>query len=544
MQNKSNKTCINCEGTSFIPLYRFPKINKMIVKCEYCNILSLEPKPTEEELKGIYDGGYFNNNKLLSNKVTGIYGYVDYISERLNKQNGYKKNVQYINRYQIKGPNKSKLLDLGCGLGHFLDIAYDYGHDVSGVEFNNSAIEYIKNRYTYKIQTVDEFENSKETYDVITAYDVIEHVLDPVKTLHQLSSKVKTNGLLVILTTQARSITSRILGKRLEDFRRTSEHIYFFSPKNLSELLSKYGFEVLKVQSQGHSFQLDMLCQRIRNISKIIYFPMKTILTIMPFLGKINIYINPFTKFVLYARKVENEGNLNDIFSSKKLSIIMPAYNEQFYLEKIVNKVLAVDYGMNFELIIIDDGSSDRTFQIASELSEKVNVSAFRIEHAGKGRAVYEGFQKSTGDFVVIQDADLEYDPEDIKKLLEVVQKTNAYAVYGTRFSGEYRRTGSYIYTLGNNFLTMLTNLLCGLNLTDMETCYKLFDGNLIRSIKIKSKGFDFEPEITCKLSNLKIPIYETAISYNPRSKLQGKKIGVKDGFSAIFSIIKYKIFN
>ncbi len=546
MVSKNNEftECINCNGTDHVELYSFPEAKKRIMKCNYCEMLSLDPKPTPEELRQVYSDSYYDNDKLLEKEIGGIYGYVDYISERINKQSCYKRILSYINRYNVPGLNPSQLLDYGCGLGHFLDIAYDFNHEVYGVEFNQSAIDYIEKRYKYNVQTVDAYNSSTQQFNVITSFDVIEHLLEPSEALQRFAEKLKHNGILVLTTTHARSITSKLLGKRLEDFRRISEHIFFFSPKNLSEMLYKHGFEVLKIHSQGHSFQLDMLCDRLKNTSKIAHGCLKTLLNVLPFLKRVSIYINPLTKFTLYARKVKTGKLPEQEFSRKKLSIIMPAYNEQTYLKTIVSKVLSIDYGMDYELIIVDDGSKDRTFTIAKELAADPRIKPYTIPHAGKGAAVYEGIRKSIGDYVVIQDADLEYNPEDINKLLNTVKETNASVVYGTRFSGDYRRTGSFIYTLGNKFLTLLTNLTCGLNLTDMETCYKLFDGDLIRSVKIQSKKFDFEPEITCKLSRQKIALYETPISYEARTKLQGKKIGFSDGIQAIYAIFKYRFFD
>lgn len=532
------KPCICCGGNKFRNLYDFPTVQKKILMCNYCQLMVLDPMPTTDELKEIYKEDYFSNSKLHEGEVSGIYGYSDYISERINKQSAYKLNLAIIKRYILSAPDQASLLDYGCGLGHFLDIAYDSRYKVTGLEFNPAAIDYIRNRYTYNVQHTERLAEI-EKQDVITAFDVFEHLQDPIATLKSFHDKLNDNGLLVISTMDSRSFTSRLLGKRLEDFRRTSEHLYFFSRKNITQILEQNGFEVLHIHSQGHSFPLGVLAQRISNMIPAVGVFLKGLLLLLPFLKNVNIYLNPLTKMVVYARKRSDNNP-----ERKLLSLVMPAYNEQLYIEKVVEKVLSTDYGIDFELVFVDDGSTDRTLELMEKYSSHPRVRIISAPHKGKGAAVRRGIKESKGDLVIIQDADLEYDPAEIKSLVEGMEKTKSVVVYGSRFTGKYRKTGSFLYTAGNIFLTFFTNLMTGLNLSDMETCYKLFDGNLIRSIHLVSNGFEFEPEITCRLSQKKIDILEVPISYMARTRFQGKKIKISDGFKAVFTIIKYTFVN
>ena len=235
-----------------------------------------------------------------------------------------------------------------------------------------------------------------------------------------------------------------------------------------------------------------------------------------------------------------------------KLSIIIPVYNEGMTIHLILDKVKDVSLINNVkkEVIIVNDCSSDDTDnKIENYITTNPNLNIQYFKHStnkGKGAALHTGISKATGEYLIIQDADMEYDPKEYNDLLNPVVNGFADVVYGSRFMvGNPHRILFYWHTLGNKFLTGLSNMLTNLNLTDMETCYKLFDTQMIKSIPLKEKRFGFEPEVTAKISRIEgIRLYEVGISYYGRTFHDGKKIGWKDGVRALWYILKYNIWN
>jgi glycosyltransferase involved in cell wall biosynthesis len=226
-----------------------------------------------------------------------------------------------------------------------------------------------------------------------------------------------------------------------------------------------------------------------------------------------------------------------------KVSVVIPVYNEKDTILQLLGNVRKVD--LDKEIIIVDDFSTDGTRALLQNMAPSNNTKViFQPQNQGKGAALRRGFDEVTGDIVIIQDADLEYDPAEYSELIQPILSNKADVVYGSRFLGRPHRVLLFWHSIGNRILTTLSNMLCDLNLTDMETCFKTFRSELLEKISFREDRFGFEPEFTAKVAKARCRIYEVPISYSGRDYSEGKKIGWKDGVAAIYFIFKYRFFN
>jgi len=308
-----NLTCPFCGERG--PSIRYDYDVATIVRCSECSLMWLHPMPNLDDLHEIYTEEYYANNQFLEGDNNYIYGYSDYIAERINKQWGYKRFTQEVKQklpeelFSGKG-NHASWLDIGCGLGYLLDMAFDAGFAVQGIEFNSAAVQYIRSKYTFDVAigTIEDLPQ-EDRFHVISMFDLIEHLTNPFSDLKKLRTVIHDNGYLLIQTMDSESWTSRLIGKRLEDFRRIREHLYFFSRTSLTRILEEAGWEVTEIRSVGHTFQIGFLMDRIAMISSVMDLLMKGLRKIIypRYLLDAHIHVNPRTKMMIVARPISND---------------------------------------------------------------------------------------------------------------------------------------------------------------------------------------------------------------------------------------------
>jgi 2-polyprenyl-3-methyl-5-hydroxy-6-metoxy-1,4-benzoquinol methylase len=268
--------------------------------------MRLSPMPSMDDTKQVYaDINYFQNSGFYEVAKGNLYGYVDYIAERVNKLRGYRPIAEFLrDRHGKKASGRPRLLDVGCGLGYFLDVAHDVGFAVTGVEFNPGAIRTMKEKYAFQVYegSLDNIPISDGKFDVITMFDVIEHLHDPFGDVQKMYDRLEPGGGVAIATMDSESLPSRLLGTRLEDFRRIREHLYFFSRESLTKILERAGFQVYAIKSHGHTFELAFLFERMRIINRPIFGAAGWLVERLG-MGRWRVSIDPHTKMIVYAQK-------------------------------------------------------------------------------------------------------------------------------------------------------------------------------------------------------------------------------------------------
>jgi SAM-dependent methyltransferase len=299
----SQYPCPYCRATKNRVVYDFGVWK--IVECQDCELMYLTPFPTLDELKEIYNEEYYFNKKFYDTRDYNLYGYTDYVTERFIKQAHYRDIVKEI-RNCLPGERREvpRLLEIGCGLGYFLDVASDYDFDVVGVEFNEYALESIKKKYAFDVRggEIKKGMFEEKTFDVVAMFDVIEHLRNAFPTLQIISDVLCPGGVLVLTTMDSRSLVSKVLGKRLEDFRRTREHLLFFCRRTIRNVLERHGFEIIKIESNPHTFEVGILLERLSIYNRPIFATMKRLADLLR-LSKLTIHVNLGTKMIVYARK-------------------------------------------------------------------------------------------------------------------------------------------------------------------------------------------------------------------------------------------------
>ena len=298
----SKPRCANCASEQSTPRYDFGA--QQILRCGSCGLLYIHPWPSEEETRAVYGETYFQNDQFMHGGNEGLFGYADYVAERFNKQPQYAQIARQIAQLLPAVGHRPRLLEVGCGFGYFLDVAFEENFDVSGLEFNPHAVERLRRKYAFPIAcgALESAELAPGAVDAAVMFDVIEHLRDPFTALDRLRDALAPQGILVLSTVDAESWSSRLIGKRLEDFRRTREHLFFFGRATMRAVLERHGFDVLSIRSIGHTFDLAFLLDRLTLYNEPVFRTLQRAVRAVG-LGSVQIYLNPFTKMIIFARR-------------------------------------------------------------------------------------------------------------------------------------------------------------------------------------------------------------------------------------------------
>ncbi len=294
--------CPHCKTHEARVRYDFGR--DKIIRCTGCDLLFLHPRPDPVDFAAVYGADYFQNAEFMQGPNATLYGYADYIAERANKQRQYARLAREILAWLPRTRHSPRLLEVGCGLGYFLDEAFEEGFQVTGIEFNGYAVERLRRKYAFPIEhgALEDLDLAPESFDAVVMFDVIEHLRDPFACLEKLHRALAPGGILVTSTPDAESFTSRLLGARLEDFRRTREHLYFFGRRTLSAILDEHGLDSTEIRSIGHTFELAFLLERLMLYNRPVFGSLRRAAQALG-VGGVQLQINPRTKMISFARR-------------------------------------------------------------------------------------------------------------------------------------------------------------------------------------------------------------------------------------------------
>jgi SAM-dependent methyltransferase len=529
--------CLICSSKKIH--YDFSIEKFRVEECSDCGIMRLNPQPSDQELAKIYSENYF----LTSDDDAEGQSHVSAL-----KSSTAERYLNLLENY-AGAPLKGTLLEIGCGYGDFLAKAAEKGLTVTGVEYSSHATKIaadkLGNRGEVITGEISQLLQQTKRYDYIVFADVLEHVRNPREFLQQAYSLLNENGIAVAIVPSTDSLSARLMNNKWMEFK--PEHLWYFSRSTLRRLFYSENFERSKVHLAKKTLSLEYIIQHFER------YP------VQPFTGALRLIKGLLPRFVrkhpigVDAGGIMMMAKKAPIKIRKKLSIVMAAYNEEKTIQSVIDRVLAKEIAdLDIELIIVESKSTDKTREILQQYEGRERVKLIYQEHPrGKGNAIREGLEHISGDFVLIQDADDEYDLEDYDSLLDPLMMGEASFVLGARHGGrawkmrqfsDQRITG-HILNLGHWCFTLLVNVLFGLKLKDPFTMYKVFRADCLHGIKFECDRFDFDYELLIKLVRNGYRPIEIPVNYRSRSFTEGKKIRViRDPITWLRAIIKFRL--
>lgn len=509
-----------------------------VEECANCGLMRLNPQPTDEELSDIYSSDYFpfsgdseGQIHACELKAKTADGYLDLLESYVGK------------------PLTGQLLEVGCGHGDFLERAVTRGLSVTGVEYSAHSVEVaskkLGNRGKIVIGEISQMIDSGDQFDFIVFADVLEHVRNPREYLKDVHTLLKKDGVAMAIVPSLDSVSARLMKSKWVEFK--PEHLWYFSTATLTKLLHTENFGALKVAPAKKSLSFEYVAQHFDRYPVQPYSSIITMLQrLLPrFLRRYPCNVTA-SGIAMIARKKETQ-------SIEKLSIIMPVYNEAETVNDAIERVLAKEIaGLEIELIVVESNSDDGSREIVHEYEGRDRVKIIWQDQAsGKGNAVRSGLQHISGGYVLIQDADDEYDIEDYDSLLEPLVSGEAAFVLGARHGGgawkmrqfDDQRFFGHMLNLGHWFFATLVNVVYGLRLKDPFTMYKVFRADCLRGLTFECDRFDFDFELLIKLVRNGYRPVEIPVNYRSRSFKEGKKVNVlRDPWTWLIAIVKFRL--
>ncbi|MBF0496847.1 MAG: glycosyltransferase [Deltaproteobacteria bacterium] len=529
------KVCPCCNNNKLYYLFSIRDTHR-VVMCQDCGLLLLNPQPSDEELDAIYGPEYFLGNSLENG--------TDHQS-RLKQATA----VNYLNLLaRYRGASGGELLEVGPGQGNFLAAAASQGYNVTGLEYSSCACDVIRSNLQGRGRVIcgeiDQLSDEQEKYDVCILSDVIEHTRDPRSLLHNIHRLLKPGGVIFASTPSTDSWPAKLMKTRWMEFK--IEHLFYFSRDNLESLLFRCGFHQMITVPAVKSLSLDYITAHFQRFPvPVVSRCLSWLYHLVPaFLRRKPIQVNSGGVIVMArSRKIEVQP---------KLTIIMPAYNEVNTVEAALTKVLEKHIeGLGIEVVLVESNSTDGTRQAVQKYQDHPRVNLVLEDRPqGKGHAVRTGLRHATGDFILIQDADLEYDLEDYDVLLEPLIFGRKSFVLGSRHGGRTWKIrkfeGSPLTTMLFNavhwILTAIIDVLFWLPLKDPFTMFKVFRADCLYGLTFECNRFDFDYELLLKLVRKGYKPIEIPVNYRSRTFEQGKKVSIyRDPLTWIWAIAKYR---
>ncbi|MBI3774084.1 MAG: glycosyltransferase [Gammaproteobacteria bacterium] len=532
----SSAACLVCGGRKLY--YDFSLGKYRVEECADCGLMRLNPQPTDAELAAIYGPNYF----AFSDDPDGQLHASELKSQTADHY------LDLLESY-TKAPLTGHLLEVGCGHGDFLSRAVARGLSVTGVEYSPHAVQIAATKLGTHGQVlcgeVGQLLAVGARFDFIMFSDVLEHVRDPRAFLRSVRALLRENGIAIAIVPSLDSVSARLMKSKWVEFK--PEHLWYFSTKTLTQLLHSENFGMLKAEPARKVLSFDYIAQHFDR------YPVPPFSTVVDLLRRLLPNVLRRRPIRVTASGIVMFSRRQEIRVVKTLSVVMPAYNEVNSIRGAIERVLAKNIeGVAIELIIVESGSIDGTREIVREYEgqERVNV-IWQDQPRGKGNAVRAGLENINGDYVLIQDADDEYDIEDYDALLEPLITGEAAFVLGARHGGgawkmrqfdDQRLTG-HLLNFGHWFFTTLVNVVYGLRLRDPFTMYKVFRADCLRGLRFECNRFDFDYELVIKLVRSGYRPIEIPVNYRSRSFKQGKKVDAfRDPWTWLRAIVKFRL--